>query len=125
MALLGQAEFQSPSHAAANFVDFRRLDDQRRRNDETSSGRPRHHTKIEQAVLNLEADGIGLGFSLQRPVVGVAFQKIERRAETDTVVKLEFDAPLDSEFVDGQPLEVSPPVALTLRSPLDYQVLPR
>lgn len=49
----------------------------------------------------------------------------ERRAETDTVVKLEFDAPLDSEFVDGQPLEVSPPVALTLRSPLDYQVLPR
>jgi hypothetical protein len=49
----------------------------------------------------------------------------ERRDETDTVIKLELDAPVENEFIEGKPLEVSSPISLTLRSPLDWQVFQR
>ncbi len=48
-----------------------------------------------------------------------------RPDEIDTVIKLELDSPAENEFIDGKPLEVSPPAPLTLASPLDYQVFQR
>ncbi|MCX5670392.1 MAG: alpha-L-fucosidase [Planctomycetota bacterium] len=45
--------------------------------------------------------------------------------KTDSIIKLEVDAPAAGEFVNGKPLEVSEPAALRLDSPLDYQVFQR
>jgi hypothetical protein len=33
----------------------------------------------------------------------------DRRDETDTVIRLELDAPVENEFIEGKPLDVSRP----------------
>lgn len=45
--------------------------------------------------------------------------------ETDTVIKLELDSPVEDEFIDGEPLDVSRSAPLVLDSPVDYQVVQR
>ena len=49
----------------------------------------------------------------------------DERDPIDTVIKLELDSPVENEFIDGEPLEVSPPAPVVLHSPVDYQVFQR
>ncbi len=46
-----------------------------------------------------------------------------RPDEMDTVIRLQLDSPVENEFIDGKPLDVSAPAAVTLHSPLDCQLL--
>ena len=49
----------------------------------------------------------------------------DRQDKSDTVVKLELDAPAAGEFIAGRPLDVPEPVVLRLDEPWDYQVFQR
>jgi len=74
-----------------------------------------HAAVLTGGVIELEQTAEGLTVVLPA----------SQQDKTDTVVKLELDSPARDEFVDGKPLSVSPPVPLTLHSPVDYQVFQR